>query len=63
MHCKHVCTEKFSFAYMFMTGPVLVSPQAIPDPQNLALKAIYDGQVVQDGNTRYETSVPLLNNF
>ncbi|KAK0268359.1 hypothetical protein LTS00_017592 [Friedmanniomyces endolithicus] len=33
-------------------GPVLVTPAAIPDPQNLSIKAIYNGRVVQDGNTR-----------
>lgn len=33
-------------------GPVLVSPSVIKDPQNLCIKAIYDGQVVQDGNTK-----------
>ncbi|KAF4435223.1 bifunctional 4-hydroxyphenylacetate degradation enzyme [Fusarium acutatum] len=32
-------------------GPVLVSPSAIQDPQSLGIKAIYDGQTVQDGNT------------
>ncbi|KAL3455431.1 hypothetical protein BJX64DRAFT_295059 [Aspergillus heterothallicus] len=32
-------------------GPVLVSAAAIPDPQTLGLKAIYNGQVVQDGHT------------
>lgn len=33
-------------------GPVLVSPKVIKDPQNLSIRSIYDGQVVQDGNTR-----------
>ncbi|KAM0513706.1 hypothetical protein ACHAPE_007532 [Trichoderma viride] len=33
-------------------GPVLVSPSAIDDPQSLGIKAIYNGQTVQDGNTR-----------
>ncbi|KAJ0128514.1 Sterol 3-beta-glucosyltransferase UGT80B1 [Fusarium oxysporum f. sp. albedinis] len=32
-------------------GPVLVSASAIGDPQSLDIKAIYDGQTVQDGNT------------
>ncbi|KAF2971868.1 hypothetical protein GQX73_g1657 [Xylaria multiplex] len=32
-------------------GPVLVAPSAIPDPQTLAIKTIYDGNVVQDGHT------------
>ncbi|KAL4806517.1 hypothetical protein BDV18DRAFT_159689 [Aspergillus unguis] len=31
-------------------GPVLVSP-TVSNPQTLGLKAIYNGQVVQDGNT------------
>ncbi|ETI25171.1 hypothetical protein G647_04544 [Cladophialophora carrionii CBS 160.54] len=33
-------------------GPVLVTKDAIPDPQNLKIKAIYNGQTVQDGNTK-----------
>ncbi|KAF5615589.1 uncharacterized protein FTJAE_13291 [Fusarium tjaetaba] len=33
------------------TGPVLVSPSTIPNPQSLGIKAIYDGQTVQNGNT------------
>ncbi|KAI1826562.1 5-carboxymethyl-2-hydroxymuconate isomerase [Xylaria intraflava] len=32
-------------------GPVLVSPSAIPDPQKLAIRTLYDGAVVQDGHT------------
>ena len=37
---------------MIKTGPVLVSSSVIKDPQSLSIKAIYDGQVVQDGNTK-----------
>ena len=33
-------------------GPVLVSSTAIPDPQSLSIKAIYNGTAVQDGNTK-----------
>lgn len=33
-------------------GPVLVSPSVIDDPQSLGIKAIYNGQTVQDGNTK-----------
>jgi len=33
-------------------GPVLVTKDAIPDPQTLSIKAIYNGQTVQDGNTK-----------
>ncbi|KAN0120295.1 putative fumarylacetoacetate hydrolase [Hyaloscypha variabilis] len=33
-------------------GPVLVSTSVIKDPQTLSIKAIYDGQTVQDGHTR-----------
>ena len=33
-------------------GPVLVTKEAIPDPQVLDIKAIYNGQTVQDGNTK-----------
>lgn len=33
-------------------GPVLVAPSAIPDPQTLSIKAIYNGNVVQDGHTK-----------
>jgi 2-keto-4-pentenoate hydratase/2-oxohepta-3-ene-1,7-dioic acid hydratase in catechol pathway len=31
---------------------VLVSPSSIDDPQSLGIKAIYNGQTVQDGNTK-----------
>ncbi|KAH8121051.1 acylpyruvate hydrolase [Trichoderma asperellum] len=33
-------------------GPVLVSPEAMPDPHQLNIKAIYNSSVVQDTNTR-----------
>lgn len=33
-------------------GPVLVAPSVIKDPQTLGIKAIYNGQTVQDGNTK-----------
>ncbi|KAK5101052.1 hypothetical protein LTS08_004658 [Lithohypha guttulata] len=33
-------------------GPVLVTKDAIPDPQTLGIKAIYNGRTVQDGNTK-----------
>ncbi|BCS28216.1 fumarylacetoacetate hydrolase family protein [Aspergillus puulaauensis] len=33
-------------------GPVLVSPSVIEDPQNLPIKAIHNGRVVQDGHTK-----------
>ncbi|KAH7129692.1 hypothetical protein B0J13DRAFT_452548 [Dactylonectria estremocensis] len=33
-------------------GPVLVSPEAIPDPHKLDIKAIHNSNVVQDSNTR-----------
>lgn len=32
-------------------GPCLVAASAIPDPQNLSLKAVVNGQVLQDGTT------------
>ncbi|TXB96582.1 hypothetical protein FocTR4_00011889 [Fusarium oxysporum f. sp. cubense] len=32
-------------------GPVLVSKSAIENPQNLSIKSLYNGDVVQDGNT------------
>jgi 2-keto-4-pentenoate hydratase/2-oxohepta-3-ene-1,7-dioic acid hydratase in catechol pathway len=34
-------------------GPVLVAPSAIGDPHALTIKAIHNGNVVQDSNTRY----------
>lgn len=40
-------------------GPVLVTKEAIPDPQVLNIKAIYNGQTVQDGNTKYVDIQPL----
>lgn len=33
-------------------GPVLVSPSAISDPHKLRIKAIHNGNVVQDSNTK-----------
>ena len=33
-------------------GPVLVTKEIIPDPQALKIQAIYNGQTVQDGNTK-----------
>lgn len=33
-------------------GPVLVSPAALPDPHRLQIRAIHNGNVVQDSNTR-----------
>ncbi|KAF7630731.1 fumarylacetoacetate hydrolase [Aspergillus flavus] len=33
-------------------GPVLVSPSAIGNPHNLQIRAIHNGNVVQDSNTR-----------
>lgn len=33
-------------------GPVLVSTSVIKDPQTLGIKAIYNGQTVQDGHTK-----------
>jgi 2-keto-4-pentenoate hydratase/2-oxohepta-3-ene-1,7-dioic acid hydratase in catechol pathway len=35
-----------------MVGPVLVSPSAIPDPQDLHLQTTYNGQVMQEGDTK-----------
>ena len=35
-------------------GPVLVAPKVIPDPQTLGIKGSYNGQIVQDGHTRFE---------
>ncbi|KJK68171.1 Fumarylacetoacetate FAA hydrolase family protein [Aspergillus parasiticus SU-1] len=32
-------------------GPVLVAPSVITDPQSLAIKAIYNDKIVQDGTT------------
>ncbi|KAG5985964.1 hypothetical protein E4U54_005700 [Claviceps lovelessii] len=33
-------------------GPVLVAPSAVGDPHNLRIRAIHNGHVVQDSNTR-----------
>lgn len=40
-------------------GPVLVTKDVIPDPQTLGIRAIYNGKTVQDGNTKYVSSIPL----
>jgi 2-keto-4-pentenoate hydratase/2-oxohepta-3-ene-1,7-dioic acid hydratase in catechol pathway len=37
---------------LLCTGPVLVSPKVITDPQKLSIQAVYNGKTVQDGNTR-----------
>jgi 2-keto-4-pentenoate hydratase/2-oxohepta-3-ene-1,7-dioic acid hydratase in catechol pathway len=34
------------------TGPVLVSTSVISDPQALTIKAIYNGETLQDGHTK-----------
>ncbi|KAK2595123.1 hypothetical protein QQS21_007149 [Conoideocrella luteorostrata] len=45
-------------------GPVLVSPSAITDPHNLRIKAIHNGNVVQDSNTREMIfSIPQMISF
>lgn len=36
----------------FFIGPVLVAPSVIQDPQGLSIKAIYNGNTVQDGHTK-----------
>jgi len=33
-------------------GPVLVAPSVIQDPQTLSIKAIHNGNIVQDGHTK-----------
>lgn len=33
-------------------GPILVAQEQIPDPHNFRIKAIHNGNVVQDGNTK-----------
>lgn len=33
-------------------GPVLVAPSVIQDPQGLSIKAIHNGNTVQDGHTK-----------
>lgn len=35
-----------------MTGPVLVSPSVITDPQTLRIRGSHNGSVVQDGHTK-----------
>lgn len=37
---------------LWFIGPVLVATSIIPDPQNLIIKAIYNGITVQDGHTK-----------
>lgn len=39
-------------------GPVLVSQSAIVDPHDVAIRAIYNGTVVQDSSTRYVLNPP-----
>lgn len=33
-------------------GPVLVAPSVIQNPQSLSIKAVYNGDTVQDGHTK-----------
>ncbi|KAJ5663700.1 hypothetical protein N7507_004431 [Penicillium longicatenatum] len=40
------------FDYSCPIGPILVSPSVIPDPHQLSIKAIHNGNTVQDSNTR-----------
>lgn len=40
-----------SFDTFCPLGPVLVTPDEIPDPQNLALKTVVSGETLQDGHT------------
>jgi 2-keto-4-pentenoate hydratase/2-oxohepta-3-ene-1,7-dioic acid hydratase in catechol pathway len=35
-----------------MTGPILVSPSVITDPQSLQIRGTHNGSVVQDGHTK-----------
>lgn len=41
-----------SFTHANYSGPVLVAPSVIPDPQTLGIKAIHNGVTVQDGHTK-----------
>ncbi|GJJ07226.1 hypothetical protein Clacol_001426 [Clathrus columnatus] len=54
---KHqMTTSQWTFSKSFDDttpfGPVIVNAKAIPDPQNLPLKTILNGKVLQDGSTR-----------
>ena len=40
-----------SFDTFCPLGPVLVTPEDIPDPQNLRLRCILNGETMQDGHT------------
>ena len=40
-----------TFATFCPLGPCLVTPDEIPDPNNLAIKTVLNGQVMQDWNT------------
>ncbi|KAJ5552863.1 hypothetical protein N7494_002241 [Penicillium frequentans] len=40
------------FDFSCPIGPILVSPSAIKDPHQLSIKAIHNGNTVQDSNTR-----------
>ncbi|KAF8735973.1 hypothetical protein AX14_001118 [Amanita brunnescens Koide BX004] len=53
---KHqMAVSQWSFSKSFDNtnpfGPCIVSASAIPNPQNIPLKSIVNGQVLQDGNT------------
>ena len=41
-----------SFDTFCPLGPVLVTPDEIPDPQNLAIESVLNGQTMQKSNTR-----------
>jgi 2-keto-4-pentenoate hydratase/2-oxohepta-3-ene-1,7-dioic acid hydratase in catechol pathway len=51
--------DKCKLTNSILAGPVLVTKEAIPDPQTLGIKAIYNGKVLQDASTRYKLQSPV----
>jgi hypothetical protein len=51
--------DKRKLTSPILAGPILVTKEAIPDPQTLGIKAIYNGKVLQDASTRYKSPSPV----
>lgn len=52
-HNSKIISFLTTSASFSLLGPVLVTKDAIQDPQVLGIKAIYNGSTVQDGSTKY----------
>jgi 2-keto-4-pentenoate hydratase/2-oxohepta-3-ene-1,7-dioic acid hydratase in catechol pathway len=51
-HTYYFCWRKLKKCQLIDTGPVLVTRDAIPNPQDLRIRTLYNGDIVQDDSTR-----------